>query len=183
MTRYLIEGDVPSLTTSIRQAGSILASILVISTFVVQAYFIPRDTADIFSTLLEGDRIVVTKTDYLVVAPKRGELVQFRLPSWGELISRVIALPGELVEIDEGTVRINGEALHESYVLVRPSYSFHGRVPHDCYFVLPDRRAGATVLTAGSQHWGFVRRKDFVGRVRFVYWPLRRIGSVPIPSY
>jgi signal peptidase I len=130
--RYLIEGDIPNLNGEIHSSATIIAVTLVVGTFVVQALKIPRDTEGLISTLREGDRIILTKTDYLVTEPERGDLIEFRLPTWGELVSRVIGLPGEWVEIDGGVVRIDGTVLPEPYVLLRPSYSFRGRVPDGC---------------------------------------------------
>jgi signal peptidase I len=181
--RYLIEGDIPNLNIEIRSGATAIVVALVVRTFVAKASVISRDSADLITTLREGDGIIETKTGYLVTDPERGDLVEFRLPTWGELISRVIGLPGEWVEIEGGVVRIDGTVLPEPYVLVRPSYSFSGRVPDGCYFLLPDRRAGETVLTAGSQTWGVVRKQDLIGRIGFVFWPPRRIGPIGKPSY
>jgi signal peptidase I len=180
--RYLIEGDIPNLNAEIRSGSTAIVVLLVVRMFVVEGLSVPRETEDMFTAFVEGDHVIVTKTDYLVTEPERGDLVYFRLPEWGELVSRVIGLPGESVEIDGGVVRIDGRVLPEPYVLLRPSYSFRGAVPDGYYFLLPDRRAGAN-MRAGSQTWGVIRKQDLIGHIRFVYWPIRRMGMIRNPSY
>lgn len=86
---------------------------LVVRPFLAQAYFIPTDS--MHPTLRRGDRILVNKIVYLVSQPRRGDMVVFRPPSWVEenidYIKRVVALPGEEVEVVPRRVLVDGKTL------------------------------------------------------------------------
>jgi signal peptidase I len=185
IVRAIRRGDIQRAATEIKGIAGVLVTGTIIVTFIIQSTSMPPETAELLSTFEAGDHLFIRKTDYFVRNPERGELVQFRLHSEMEsiLVSRVIGLPGEAVRIENGTVWINEQPLTENYVTVRPSYRYSSRMPADGYFLLPDRRAGSFVESAGSQHWGIVRRRDIIGCLWFRYWPLKRIGFVPRPSY
>ncbi len=69
-------------------------------------------------TLQEGEYLIVSKVVYQVHPPERGDIIVFRPPSGSEdYIKRIIGLPGDRVEIRDGTVLVNGVALEESYTL------------------------------------------------------------------
>jgi signal peptidase I len=92
-------------------------------------------------------------------------------------IKRVIGLPGDNVEIDQGQVIVNGKALVEPYVPEeyrdRTSYPSHV-VPPGNYFVLGDHRSSSN----DSRNWGYVEREKIYGKAVFVYWPLDKMGRL-----
>ncbi|GAB4464827.1 MAG: hypothetical protein OHK0029_35030 [Armatimonadaceae bacterium] len=94
---------------------------LLLRPFVVQSYFIP--SGSMRPTLQEGDQILVNKWIYRVQEPKRGEVVVFRAPEAAsadekEFIKRLIGLPGDRVEIQEGYVQV-GSATYTHYDILR----------------------------------------------------------------
>src|SRR5262249_29741977 len=83
------------------------------------------------------------------------------------LIKRIIALPGETVEICDGQVYINNQWLHESYTLRSSTYSWGpGVVPPGQLFVLADNRNSLS----DSHAWGWLPTQNVIGKVWFV-WP------------
>ncbi len=77
---------------------------------VFEAFAIP--TASEAPTLLPGDRILVNKTTYQRRFVRRGDEVVFRVPSEGQKwVKRVIALPGDTVEVKDNEVSVNGQRL------------------------------------------------------------------------
>lgn len=86
---------------------------LVVRPFLAQAYFIPTDS--MHPTLRRGDRILVNKLVYLLSNPRRGDMIVFRPPAWVEenidYIKRVVALPGEEVEVVPPRVLVDGKTL------------------------------------------------------------------------
>lgn len=87
----------------------------------------------------------------------------------------MIGVPGDTVEVNDGTVIVNGEPLAESYVPqeYRDHISMQRRViPQDQFFVLGDHRSSSN----DSRTWGMVPRHFIYGKAVFVYWPLDRIG-------
>jgi signal peptidase I len=131
--------------------------------------------------LVDQERIFINKFIYRwgIGDVERGDMVVFWYPGdqSKSYIKRVIGLPGDTVEIKSGVVRVNGEALEESYVPQEyrdqasssPSY-----VPPDHYYVLGDHRSSSN----DSRNWGPVQRRYIYGKAVFVYWPLDRIGLV-----
>ncbi len=121
---------------------------------------------DMEPTLHEGDRIVVTTR---IEQLRRGDIVIFRYPgdSSKNFIKRVVGLPGELIEITEGKVLINGQALQEEYLdsqLNRSPYEgIPTRVAEGEYFVMGDNRDNSN----DSRFWGPLSRELIQSRVVF----------------
>ncbi len=130
----------------------------------------------------QGDCIMVSKVNYRSSGPQRGEVIVFSPPfdSPHPFIKRVIGLPGEIVEIKDGSVSVNGTALDEEYVSAPPNYTMPATlVPEDEYFVLGDNRNNSN-----DSHTGWlVPRDNIIGRAWFVYWPPSRWRVVQHHSY
>ena len=130
----------------------------------------------------QGDCIMVSKVNYRSSGPQRGEVIVFSPPfdSPHPFIKRVIGLPGEIVEIKDGSVSVNGTALDEQYVSAPPNYTMPATViPEDEYFVLGDNRNNSN-----DSHTGWlVPRDNVIGRAWFVYWPPSRWRVVQHHSY
>ncbi len=130
-------------------------------------------------SLVDQERIFVNKFIYRfgLSQIERGDLVVFWYPgdTSKSYIKRVIGVPGDVVEIDDGAVLVNGKRLPESYV---PSeYRDHQsmaptQVAPDYFFVLGDHRSSSS----DSRNWGPVQRKFIYGKAVFVYWPLEKMG-------
>jgi signal peptidase I len=122
-------------------------------------------------------RLVVEKVSYRLHLPKRGDIVVLRIPERGPelLIKRVIALPGEQVEVREGQVYIDGAPLDEPYI-TQPTRGQYGpvEVPADAVFVMGDNRGASN----DSRAFGPVPIGRLVGRAWVSYWPMTEIGVV-----
>jgi signal peptidase I len=165
---------------------------LVIRTLIVQAFTIP--SGSMMDTLLVGDYILVNKflygpelplTDWRVPAlrdPRRGDIIVFKYPQdeKRDFIKRIVATPGEQVQIRGAQVVVNGRALTEPYVK-RPEaphataapaacgYTYgcdQTVVPPDAYFVMGDNRDNSQ----DSRYWGFVKRDKIKGKAFLIYW-------------
>ena len=165
---------------------------LAIRTFVVQAFKIP--TGSMRPTLMEGDRILVNKFLFgaqvpftawrlpVVSAPKRGDIIVFRSPDddHRDFIKRLVAFEGELVEIKDFRLWIDGQLVTEPPIFRERSYYNRGdygkpglavRVPAGHYFVLGDNSSSSR----DSRYWGFLPKDHMVGKAMVIYWPLKRI--------
>jgi signal peptidase I len=125
-------------------------------------------------TLEDRDRLIVNKLVYELGDPRPGDIVMLYYPPSPEkmFVKRVIAQPGDTVQIVDGRVYVNDIPLHDDYVpeefrshddlgpeIVKPGY----------YFVMGDHRNNSL----DSRHWGPVPKKYIVGKVKFRWWPLQ----------
>jgi signal peptidase I len=129
--------------------------------------------------LVDQERIFVNRFIYRFESIHRGDIVVFWYPrdTNKSFIKRVVAVPGDVMEIRNGVVRVNGGEVEESYL--NPEFRDHESfprtvVPPDHYFVLGDHRNSSN----DSRNWGFVPRDLIYGKAIFRYWPMSRLGLV-----
>jgi signal peptidase I len=125
----------------------------------------------------DGDRILVNHLSYVFQDVHRGDIVVLRYPLDPSLdyIKRVIGLPGDVVEIESGCVRVNGEMLTEPYVAAQdPHAHVLARVEPDHFFVLGDNRRHSS----DSREFGQVPRENLRGKVDLRVWPPSRAGTL-----
>jgi len=131
--------------------------------------------------LEEGQRLLTIKVVYYFHEPERGDVIIFRSPNnpRENYIKRIIGLPGESVEIKQGTVYIhrNGDVLplEEPYIKESPVNTFEGKIiPEGEYFVLGDNRNNSSDSRSG---WT-VKREDIIGKAWLSIWPPDKWGFV-----
>ncbi|MEW6171739.1 MAG: signal peptidase I [Bacillota bacterium] len=151
---------------------------LLLRTYVAEARVILGPS--MMPTLESGDLLLVEKFSFRMAGLERGDVVIFDPPpaahSRKDYVKRVIGLPGETVEMLNGTVYINGVPLSEDYIGPHPAMSFAPlKVPEDSVFVMGDNRGNSY----DSREWGFLPEKSVVGRALIRIYPLRKIGSLP----
>lgn len=120
--------------------------------------------------LENGQRVLVVKASYWFGEPQRGDVIIFQSPRdpGRTLVKRVIGMPGEWVEIRDGTVYIDDIPLDEPYVQGTNRAYGPMQVPEDSYFVLGDNRNNST----DSRSWGTISREAIIGQAWLCYWPL-----------
>ncbi|MFZ8859673.1 MAG: signal peptidase I [Thermocrinis sp.] len=180
----------------------IVIIVLLIRAFVAQAYNIPSGSMK--PTLLVGDFILVNKLVYRFSEPQRGDIVVFKYPIDPNIdfIKRIIALPGEEVEVRNNQVFINGKPLtlievgrgEENgvrkviYEEVLPEGKKH-KVQFYEDFPFSKRDFGPVVVppnhyfvmgdnrdnSEDSRYWGFLPRENIVGKAFVIYFS----GDVP----
>jgi signal peptidase I len=129
--------------------------------------------------LEDQDRLFVDKIAYRVGAIHEGDVVVFEYPRdhTKSYIKRVIALPGDSVRIDRGTVYVNGKPLREPYVPARfedDRSEAAIELRANDYWVMGDHRS----ISSDSRDFGPVDRDLIYGKAVFVYWPMEQVGVV-----
>ena len=126
-------------------------------------------------TLHDNERLIADKISYRFEKPERGEIIIFK-PPLAEVkrkyIKRIIGIPGDEIEIANGEIYTNGKKLEEPYVKNKSYGNMPPTIiPDDSFFVLGDNRPNSS----DSRYWGFVPRKNVVGKAWVVFWPLNRM--------
>ena len=159
-------------------ALSILVAValaLVIRTYVLE--FIRVDGESMTETLQDGERLLVTKYDYLLGQPDRFDIVICHYPGrTGYFVKRIVGLPGDRVAVSGGVLYLNGEAVDEPYIDHPPTYEMaEYTVPEGMYFVLGDNRANSN----DSHLIGPIEQSQVVGHARLVIFPFDSIRALP----
>ena len=161
-------------------ARDILVS-LAVAFFVITFLYQPVrvEGTSMLPRLHDQDRIFINKFVYHFEDISRGDVVVFYYPRdpSKSYIKRVIAVPGDRLEVDEGRVYVNGMRIPEPYVpqRFRDERSVSRVVlPAHCYYVMGDHRS----ISSDSREFGVVERDLIYGKAVFVYWPARDVGEV-----
>ncbi|MEJ2264796.1 MAG: signal peptidase I [Anaerolineales bacterium] len=138
------------------------------------------DGSSMEPSLHSGEFVIVSKLSYKIGSPRIGDVIVFHFPRdpEQEYIKRVIGLPGDHVEINNGSVYVNGHKLDENYIAADPAYKITEEVPDDALFVLGDNRNNSS----DSHNWGPVPLNFVVGKAIFVYWPPTNWGAIEHPT-
>jgi len=159
-------------------AVSVLFAVILI-VFIYQP--VKVEGTSMMPSLTDQERIFINKFTYRfgMGSIERGDMVVFWFPldKTKSYIKRVIGLPGDKVEVDNGIVLVNGKRLSEAYV--PDEYRDHNTYPEiqvepNHYYVLGDHRSSSN----DSRAWGTVDRGFIYGKAVFVYWPLDKLGRV-----
>jgi len=124
-----------------------------------------------------GYRVMTEKISYRFDTPKRGDIVVVDIANQeAGLIKRVMALPGEIVEVYEGHTYINGEMLSEPWIVHfgGPEYPAT-MIPEGFIFIVGDNRA----VSRDSRSIGPVPLEDVTRRAWLIYWPLSELELLP----
>ncbi len=141
---------------------------LIVHLFLAQATIVYGQSME--PNLHPNQRLIVDKLSYRLHAPQRNDIVVVDLPGMDEmLVKRIVALPGETVEVRGGTVYVNGAAIPEPYDHDLTAYDMAPLTLGPlAYFVMGDNRGNSN----DSRSFGPITRDEVVGRVWLRYWPI-----------
>lgn len=140
-------------------------------------------TGSMEHTIEPGDDLFGLRLTYKFSEPARGDIIIFRFPDdeTQKYVKRVIGLPGDKVEINDGKIYINGaeQPLKEDYLKetwTEATGPFTFEVPEDSYLVLGDNRNDSY----DARYWDhtYVTKDEIIGKAYFIYYPFKRLGSL-----
>lgn len=157
--------------------------VLPIRFFVAQPFVVVGSSME--PTFLNNDYLIVDELSYRFNDPKRGDVVIFKYHNSEDdqkyFIKRVIALPGETIDINNGKVTIKNDAspegfiLDETYIKEPPTNNMTVTLPENEYFVMGDNRG----VSFDSRSWGALPKDEIVGKAFIRLLPLRKADILP----
>lgn len=135
-----------------------------------------------------GDYLIVGKINYKISNPSRGDVIIFKSdipmnpsePSSAKklLIKRIIGMPGDVINISDNVVSINGEVIDEPYINDggTPGDVVNYVVPKDSYFVMGDNRTVS--IDSRRNEVGPVHKDRIIGKALIRLYPFNKIGLI-----
>ena len=154
-----------------------VALAMFIRTFIVELYVV--DGPSMRPTLESEERLVVNKFIYRFRTPEKGEVLVFQSPRdpSRDFIKRVIATPGDTIEIREGRVLVNDQLLTEDYILEKTRSEYpKSTVPEGRIFVMGDNRNNSEDSRFADV--GFVPYDLIKGKAVLVFWPISQYKTL-----
>ena len=152
----------------------------VLNRFIIANSRVP--SASMENTIMTHDRVIGSRLHYYFEDPERGDVVIFYFPDdvteKTYYVKRIIGMPGDVVDIRDGHVYLNGSdtPLDEPYIRepMETPVELHYEVPEGCYFMMGDNRN----YSADSRFWHntYVRKEKIVAKVLFRSFP--SIGAI-----
>ena len=180
----------PSRSTGILLSIVLIVAIVVAVTFLLRMFvFVPYEipSGSMEDTIIPGDMVFSEKISYYMREPEQGDIVTFIDPEDPNrtLIKRVIAKEGQVVDLRDGYVYIDGVRQDEPYTGGKESWplaktapgvevAFPYEVPEDCIWVMGDNRTSSQ----DSRYFGAVPISSVSGRAALVYWPFEHFGAL-----
>lgn len=167
------------LVREILEVIALTVLIFVIIRFVIQSYHVQG--VNMQPSLTTDQYVMVNKSAYFFRTIERGDVIVFHNPhnTAQDFIERVIGLPGDTIQVDNTTIRVNGVLLNEPYVKVPTNpVADTWKVPANDYFVLNDNRQ----IADDSRTQGLVPKDYIIGKAVLVYWPFNTIQFVDTHS-
>ncbi len=186
----------PALGCLIEVAETLVLTVVIflgIQAFVAQPFRV--EGASMETTVLPDQYVLIDKLTTHWAPYARGDIVvldppaQYRGAKDVPFIKRVIGLPGDHVQLKDGTVWVNGTALDEPYVFAEggvrqpteptPGSASEWLVPEGDVFVMGDHRQAS----ADSRSFGPIEISQVIGRAWLRYWPIDSFGILPATRY
>jgi signal peptidase I len=199
MLRQDRRGGTRSLIELVVIVAAALAFALLIQAVLVKPYRIPSESME--PTLDVGERVLVSRINYHLSDPDRGDIVVFHPPAGADgnrcgidhppdeacprptsdrsnlnFIKRIVAVGGDSLSIRDGHAIVNGKVQKDSFTMPcqgagQCSYPRTIKIPPGHFFMMGDNRGASD----DSRFWGPVPKKWIIGQAFFTYWPPKRI--------
>src|SRR5258708_9543142 len=149
---------------------------VVLNLFVVEVTEVRQKSME--STLLQGDRVLVSKVDYRFGTPERGDIVVFQPTTDSTIpyVKRVAAVAGDTIDLKDGNLYVNGTktdyvGAHGATAPQSPALTYPLKVPADSFFALGDNR----VASSDSRSFGPHPDDPLLAKAILRSWPFDRL--------
>jgi signal peptidase I len=149
---------------------------VVLNLFVVQVTEVRQRSME--TTLLQNDRVLVSKVDYRFTSPQPGDIVVFNptIDTQIPYVKRIVAVAGETIELRDGNLYVNGKLrffpeAHGATAPQVPEIKYPYKVPEASFFALGDNR----LSSQDSRTFGAQPYNRIIGKVILRFWPADRL--------
>jgi signal peptidase I len=171
----------------------VVETLVIAGAIVIFVYLFVASPHEVIGRSMEGnfwngEYLLADKISYHFNNPELGDVVIFKQTETADYIKRVIAVPGQSIEVRDGSFYINGKQLDESAYLESDVYTGGGSflkegedytIPEGKYFVAGDNREHSS----DSRTFGPIEKEQIKGRAVLIYWPFSHLDVVKRPSY
>jgi signal peptidase I len=190
-----VDEDAPSMSGAIGSFIWEISKVLILAiviilplrVFVAEPFIVSG--LSMFPTYENKDYLIIDKVSYRLKEPSRGDVIVFRYPKDTSqyFIKRIIALPGEKVQVNDGRVLIYNESHPDGQRLEEPFLKNEAvtfgkpeivSLGEGEYYVLGDNRGSSS----DSRSWGILPKNDIVGKVLIRLFPITHAGLISTPS-
>lgn len=172
-----------AIIVEIKEMLAVVLIVIFMMTFLISQNRIP--SGSMIPTLNIEDRLFVSMIPYYYRSPIRGEIVVFDGPDGHKWIKRVVGLPNEVIDIQNGNIYINGERLDETAYLneegisalnpiISTQISFPYTIPEGHYFLLGDNRLESN----DCRYIGPIAEEKITGKAVYRIYPFDEMGSL-----
>lgn len=155
-----------------------LAIVIPVRYFLIQPFFVRG--ASMEPNFQDGQYLIIDEISYRFLEPQRGDVIVFKYPinPSQHFIKRIIGLPNETIEINNGQISIFNNEFLDGQELDESSYNPQDLISNglvrfilgeDEYFVLGDHRQASS----DSRQWGALIEEYIIGRVWIRAWPVK----------
>ena len=146
---------------------------IILNTFIFSSSIVEGISME--PTLKDNDRILINKLTYILSEPNRGDIVIIQHEN-KNYIKRIIALPGETIEMSDHTLYIDNEEQENTYVnqsdeILTGSFG-PLKIADDHYFVMGDNRL---VSKDSRNELGLIKENEIIGKSEFIIYPFDRL--------
>lgn len=155
--------------------------------FLVQPHEVKGSS--MYPNFQDGERLLTDKITYRFNEPRRGDVIVFQAPPdrAKDFIKRIVAIPGEIIQVKDNLVYVNNQLLDEVYISsdisTQPgAFLAEGKtytLGAEEYLVMGDNRNHSS----DSRSWGPIKKKEIIGKAWFIYWPPQKFGIIPTVTY
>ncbi len=155
-----------------------LAAILLFRVFILEPHSVSGSSMD--DTFKDNDYVLVDKITYRFAEPQKGDVIVFNPPAAAQnkdrFIKRIIATPGDTINITNGVTYINDKPIEEKFVIYTSMKDINTvKLKDNEYFVMGDNR----YVSYDSRYWGPITKDEIQGRVLFRLYPFNKVSLLP----
>lgn len=169
------------IIVEVKEIVILILAVMLFMTFIISQNKIPSPS--MVETLHIGDRLLVSRIPFYYRTPERGEIVVFNGPDGKPWIKRVVGMPGEVIDIKDGNIYINGTYFDESAYLQEMGISalnpyeativqYPYTVPEGHYFLMGDNR----LESKDCRYIGAIAGDEIIGKALFRVYPFTQMG-------